>query len=76
MARGARSVSVRMQGLSQAGCCVRAVVVFVMVDVLSPSSSCVFFSVVGGRRSRRRGGNGWLEFAVMLRRMRDSAHTF
>ena len=72
MARGARSVSTPARGLSQAGCCVRAVVVGVMVDVSSGSSSCVFFSV--GRRSLAGGSSGsrkekgkgrWLELAVI-----------
>eukprot|EP00956_Cyclotella_meneghiniana_P040038 scaffold185254_cov26-Cyclotella_meneghiniana.AAC.1 len=55
MARGARSVSVRSQELSQAGCCVRAVVVFVMVDVSSVVVLCFFF---GSRRGRGRESRG------------------
>eukprot|EP00956_Cyclotella_meneghiniana_P044362 scaffold314237_cov159-Cyclotella_meneghiniana.AAC.1 len=56
MARGARSVSTPARGLSQAGCCVRAVDVGVMVDVSSGPSSCVFFlSVVSRRREEVAG---------------------
>eukprot|EP00956_Cyclotella_meneghiniana_P032025 scaffold86121_cov36-Cyclotella_meneghiniana.AAC.1 len=56
MTRGARSVSVRSQELSQAGCCVRAVVVFVMVDVSSVFVLCFFFGCRGrGRESRGKG---------------------
>ena len=65
-------MSTPARGLSQAGCCVRAVDVGAMVDVLSGSSSCVFFSSVVGRRreegagvARRRAGDGWLELAVI-----------
>eukprot|EP00956_Cyclotella_meneghiniana_P045124 scaffold355009_cov166-Cyclotella_meneghiniana.AAC.1 len=61
MARGARSVSTPARGLSQAGCCVRAVVVGVMVDV-SSVVLCFFVSVVGRRReevaSREEKGDG------------------
>ena len=54
MARGARSVSTPARGLSQAGCCVRAVDVVVMVDVSSVGRRLVFF----GRRgvASREGG--------------------
>ena len=52
MAQGARSVSVQARELSQAGCCVRAVVVFVMVDVSSVVVLCFFF----GRRGRELRG--------------------
>ena len=67
-------MSTPARGLSQAGCCVRAVDVGVMVDVSSGSSSCVFFfpSVVGRRREEVAGvareGRGtmrWLELAVI-----------
>eukprot|EP00956_Cyclotella_meneghiniana_P012185 scaffold17291_cov52-Cyclotella_meneghiniana.AAC.1 len=66
MARGARSLSVRTQGLSQAGCCVRAVDVAVMVCVVGRSSSCVFF--FGRRREEvtEKGRGGWLELAVIV----------
>ena len=64
MARGARSVTVRAHGLSQAGCRVRAVDVVVMVDVsfvVGRSSSCVF----GRRGSASRKGREMLELAVI-----------
>ena len=48
MERCLRSVSMPAQRLSQAGCCVRAVVDGVMVDVLSVVGRR-FFSVVGER---------------------------
>eukprot|EP00956_Cyclotella_meneghiniana_P045589 scaffold375614_cov142-Cyclotella_meneghiniana.AAC.1 len=57
MARGARSVSVQSQELYQAGCCVRAVVVFVMVGV--------FFSVFGGGEVASREGRETLELAAI-----------
>eukprot|EP00956_Cyclotella_meneghiniana_P036172 scaffold122531_cov36-Cyclotella_meneghiniana.AAC.1 len=57
MARGARIVSVRSQELSQAGCCMRAIVVFVMVDVSSVVVLCFFrLSVVGGGEVASREG--------------------
>ena len=62
MDRGARSVSVRAQWLSQAGCCVRAVDVVVMVDVPSVGRRLVFFSVV---EVASREGRQMLELAVM-----------
>jgi len=61
MARGARSVSTPAWGLSQAGCCVRAAVVGVMVGVSSGSSSCLFFSVVGRRSSAAQEAGGGRE---------------
>ena len=64
MARGARSVSTPARGLSQAGCCVRAVVVGVMVDVSSGVVVLCFFfvswrsSAGGGSGSRKEKGGG------------------
>ena len=54
MERRSRSMSTPAQRLSQAGCCVRAVVDGVMVDVLSVVVSW-FFSVVGERWAVDRG---------------------
>ena len=81
MARGARSVSVRAERLSQAGCCVRAVVVFIMVVESSRRvvlCVCVFFfdrpraggEVAGEERCLN------LILRCLMRRMRDSARTF
>ena len=71
MAQGARSVSVQAQELSQAGCCVRAVVVFVMVDVSSVVVLC-FFSVV---EVASREGRQMLELAVIDEKdARQSTH--
>ena len=58
-------MSVRSQELSQAGCCVRAVVVFVMVDVSSVVVLCFFFSVVGGGEGASHEGMETLELAVI-----------
>ena len=55
---------VRSQELSQAGCCVRAVVVFVMVDVSSVVVLC-FFSVVGGGEVASHEGRETLELAAI-----------
>ena len=55
-------MSVQAQELSQAGCCVRAVVVFVMVDVSSVVVLCFFFSVV---EVASREGREMLELAVI-----------
>ena len=62
MDRGARSVSVRAQWLSQAGCCVRAVDVVVMVNVSSVGRRLVFFR---SSRSRVARESEMLELAVM-----------
>ena len=58
-------MSTPARGLSQAGCCVRAVDVGAMVDVLSGSSSCVFFSVVGRRREEVASHARRLELVVI-----------
>eukprot|EP00956_Cyclotella_meneghiniana_P031023 scaffold80264_cov73-Cyclotella_meneghiniana.AAC.2 len=50
MERCLRSLSTPAQRLSQAGCCVRAVVDGVMVDVLSVVVSCFFRSSARGER--------------------------
>eukprot|EP00956_Cyclotella_meneghiniana_P039557 scaffold173979_cov40-Cyclotella_meneghiniana.AAC.4 len=52
MAPGARSVFVRAQGLSSAGCCVRAADVVVMVDVSSVGRRLVFFRSLRSRVAR------------------------
>ena len=73
MDRGARSVSVRAQWLSQAGCCVRAVDVVVMVDVSSVGRRLVFFR---SSRSRVAREGRCLNLQWWMRRARDSARTF